>query len=149
MRKIKDIISKPSEALEAMVAGLLKQSQRADFIINMSTFGSENTHDKRKCFGCAATCTIQQLAGKDLTPANISSEIKRADALDFDYEDMESFEMAIESARHGGMWRLFKYFNMDCPEDLEEAGFNLNTSDWDRQIDDVRKFIDVLKREGY
>ena len=111
MRKIKDIISKPSQAIRAMVEGLKAQSLRKDFVIEMGTFGSLQD---QLCAGCAATCAIQQIAGKNFTDWRIEKVLSRANFLYFEMGDLDYFEAIIDFIRQAeGLECLFHYFGID------------------------------------
>ena len=47
-------------ALQAMVDGLKRQSKRKGFMVDMVTFGNVSPET---CYGCAATCTLQEMYG--------------------------------------------------------------------------------------
>lgn len=149
MRKITDIISKPSEALQAMVDGLLEQDKRPDFEVNMSTFGDHN-EDERMCYGCAAACAIQKLAGKNLDAESIFDLYARAGGLGISTKSLDVFETAIDIARQGGLINLFHFFNIyDVPLRLRLGGWSLQTHNWREQLPVVIGFIEKLKKEGF
>jgi hypothetical protein len=90
--------NKPSLAVKAMIEGLRKAKNRSDFKIDMSTFGAS---EDGICFGCAATCAVAQLTGKNLPPKIIDETLDAAKWLGVELEDMESFEAAIDGLRRG------------------------------------------------
>jgi hypothetical protein len=107
MKLIKDIITKPSEALQAMVDGLLEQSKRGDFKIDMDTYG---TYDENNiCCGCAATCTVQKLLNKNLDKENIDYE---SHSEFFGIEDIIEFESVMNEARMGYFSILIYIINL-------------------------------------
>lgn len=143
MRKIKDIISKPSQALQAMIDGLRNQDSRTFFEVDMLTYG---TSRGQTCFGCAATCAIQQITQVNLTPQNIC---KRTDAFLVDEKDMYSFEYAIDTARQGSLGVLFRYFGLKCPEKYLETGWYLFNESWRNKLHLIEEVIIELKKEGF
>jgi len=148
-QEIKSIISKPSEALNAMVKGLYRQSRRKGFKIDMNTYG-DSYHRSKICCGCAATCTIQEIAHKNLIfkkGEDIYYLTTRAEKLDLIKEDVDVFEMAIDSARVGNYDRLFEYFGIS--EYWSKEDFYLSTSNWKEDIPLVRKSIRKLEKAGY
>jgi hypothetical protein len=151
MKKFNEIISKPSEALEAMIKGLRKYSRRKNFEVNMSHFGGSS---EGICFGCAATCTVQQIINKDFTPTTIESAAIRSIALDVVKDDLDRFEYAIDNARSGMMGSLFRYFSIninafDFDTELLDPGFKLGTDNWTEQLPKVRNYIKKIKALGY
>ena len=143
MRKVIDVISKPSQALKAMCDGLEKQSQRRDFKIDMKTFGEVSNG---VCFGCAATCTVQELAKVNLVPNTIYD---RGRALGFDAGDCYNFEFIMDSARAGSLIAIFAYFNLDHKlNPLPFKMWQLNTENWREQLPLVRKGIAKLESEN-
>lgn len=153
---IRNIISKPSEALQAMVDGLLKYSKRKNFRIRMSTFGSidhaPGNINEYICYGCAATCALQQIANKDLNcGTNIGNQEVRARQLGFSIKDENEFEEAMDIARRGNTIDLFYYFRLAPPNNnnLVHPSYGLQTSDWREQIPEVRRHIRALKAAGY
>lgn len=109
MKKVKDIISKPSEAVRAMVDGLKEASKRSDFIIDMNTFGN-NVGDI--CCGCAATCAIQKVFDYNFTAYNIYGKATKATALKADVNDLGHFESAIDELRTGYPRSILMYFHI-------------------------------------
>lgn len=112
LRSIKDLAPKPSDAIKAMCVGLRRQSQRADFCISMGSFGDASFD---MCYGCAATCAIQELAQRDLDVDTIIGVSKRADALGLSRRDMYAFEGLIDRVRRGVFGPLFEYYGMPFP----------------------------------
>jgi uncharacterized protein (UPF0276 family) len=143
MKLIKDIISKPSEALQAMVDGLLEQAQRKDFKIDMLTFGY---YTNKLCYGCTATCTVQKLLNKNLTEENINSDYHSEF---YGIENIREFENVIDSARAGFLKSLFNYFNLG---DKFEENFNnrfwLETDKWKKELLKVEELIKELREKG-
>lgn len=151
MRKIKDIISKPSEALQAMVDGLLEQDARHDFVVEMDFFGYVGETSGR-CFGCAATCAVQKITGVNFTPDDI---LKRYVNTDIFLLDLCKFENIIDTARCSGNLRmLFFYFGyddtfFDIDEKLTMANFSLQNHNWRHELPKVTAHIKLLQEAGY
>ena len=165
--KIRDIIHKPREALQAMVDGLLSQDMRKDFEIDMNTYGLV---DEAICMGCAATCAVQQITGKDITCERFTVDtcdtIKHeAQALGLSQDkasldDLRKFEQAIDRARRGQLVTLFDYFHIEpelinLPEETyrirDDIGIiiEIKTDNWKQQIHYVMKKVKELKELGY
>jgi len=152
-RKIKDLAPKPSDALQAMVDGLKAQSKRDDFEIDMRTFGMKGM---TICFGCAATCAIQQLAGIDFTmKTGISCEMYRAETLNLEIGEMSRFESVIDNARCGNLSNLLRFYYGDewkeetkLPSELVHHGVQLRTDDWRNKIHLFDDIIFQLKMRG-
>ena len=146
MESIKQLIqNKPSIALQAMVDGLKEQSKRKDFKIRMTTFGESNN---KFCYGCAATCTLQKIAGKDLTADNIGLTNDRATFLKFDPIELKSFELAIDEAREGCLYELFNFCGTAVLNKISYYGFRLKTDDWEEQLPIVEKLIKELQTQN-
>ena len=102
-----------SSAIRLMVAGL-KEIPNDSFIIDMDTFGDSDIHDV--CYGCAATCAIQQLADKRLDAGNIMLSKDRAGYLGFKQKELSQFEAIINCLRENYIERtLCEYFGIDDP----------------------------------
>lgn len=145
---LKAIKGKPSIALQHMVDGLLKQSRRKKFRIEMGSFGN---YSRGICFGCAATCAIQHITKINFTPdSSILDEDARAMKMKVNNEELNQFESAIDDARFGWLESLFLFCNL--PESQSKRfsnSFSLNTDDWKEQIPNIRKTIEELKIAGY
>ena len=133
---------KPSDALEYMCDGLLAQDEREDFEVVMSTYGRS---DGRMCFGCAATSTIQQIAGRSLTVSNVKSR----QLIGFDKDELFLFERLINRARLGLLHSLFGF----C--EVAEVGcrewdylWSMRDSNWKSCIPKVRKAIVEMRAKG-
>ena len=143
---------KVSTALQAMIDGLKFQSQRKDFRIDMSTFGDFSDLGNRGnpvCFGCAATCTVQQLSEVNFTDSQINSLEERSRQTIRDSDDLEGFEYAIDSARMGNLISIFNYMgDRDSHEFSDDDRWFLSTDDWQEQLPLVQDFVDMLKLKG-
>jgi hypothetical protein len=149
MLKIKDIVKSPSSALQAMVDGLRSQNERHDFHVDMCTFG-EYDEDMDICFGCAATCAVQEIFGKNLRGHDIVNIFDRADIFGCDIKDIDSFESAINYARLGNMSLLFEYYGYYGPEFLVTLPhLILYTGNWLINLPLVEEYIKELIERGY
>lgn len=102
--------NKPSVAIKAMIEGL-ETIPNGKFKIDMSVFGG-SSNQYNYCYGCAATCTIQQLfAVRFNSTQDIGRPWQRAEILSIHYLDLESFEHAIDKLRRINTIPLLQYFN--------------------------------------
>ncbi len=158
--KIRDIVTKPSQAIHAMCSGLERQSQREDFIVDMYTFGYS---DKDFCYGCAATCAVQEIAGKNLLPSDFSIGNDLAPwaltsrVLNLELQEVAEFEKAIDEARCGNLTWLFHFFGIKEYQDesifehewLEGVARAMSTDNWRDLIPAYREIAKKLASEGY
>ena len=147
MTKIKDIISKPSQALKAMIDGLREQDARQDFKIDMGTYGWVDPG--KVCYGCAATCAVQKVTGINLDIASISLE-NQAHRLGVEESDLDDFQTAIDTARSGSMAELFNYFGIFL-DDMSQWDYRwcLLTDTWKEEIYFVEAVIAEMIEAGY
>ena len=99
-------------AVEAMITGLKNQNDRADFTVFMGSYGEascELANGKKICFGCAATCAIQEYTGVNFDGNSIPNEYARARAIDADVDILRDFEIAIEWLRCGEPYKLCNF----------------------------------------
>jgi hypothetical protein len=154
MTSIKDIVKKPSAALQYMVDGLRNQSKRDGFVIDMNVFGDwrgSRTEDKTRliiCFGCAATCAVQEVFKINYTDESIEYRDLRALVINCDATDLGIFEEAIDEARLGIMDKLFKYFGYSISV-KEGVRFSLRNENWEKQIPLVEEYIKELISLGF
>lgn len=151
MINIKETLKKPSVALQMMMDGLIEQSKREDFEIDMHDFGrSDGT---KMCYGCAATCAIQKIAGKNLTVGNIAYSTDRAKYLGFRHNELRIFEDAIDQARKGDLYTLFEFFySSDYLDDIniyQDRIYLRNAEDWEDKIPEIKRLIADLQKSGY
>lgn len=145
--KIKDKISKPSQALQAMIDGLRTQSQRYDFKIRMGTFGHS---DGAICFGCAATCAVQEIAQTNLSVSAMHYFVDRAAALNFELSGFAEFEGSIDTARYGDMGRLFEYFDLDYSKGQNyNIDLVLRDDDWEKVLPNYEALVARLEKDGF
>lgn len=141
------IKGKPSIALQHMVNGLMKQSKRRNFKINMGTYGT--SHGKI-CYGCAATCAIQSVAKINFTPNLIDHTDDRAKRTKTEVNELDAFEGAINQARQGDLGDLFHFCNIQMSEaNRFNSYFELEGGNWKKELPKVKKTISQLKKSGY
>ena len=136
---------KPSKALECMIEGLIKQSWRTDFVIDMRNYGCIKGGI---CFGCAATCTIQQIANKNFNSSVITSLRSRAKFLNFSPEELNEFEIAMDYARSGYLPCLFLFLGFACERDIWCNRWFMTSGGWEQEIPKIRKAIQEMKEQG-
>ena len=102
------IFTKPSEFLQAMIDGLA--SIESDQRIAMDTYGAVDEGDQI-CYGCAATWTLQKLAGRKLTMDEVAAggSSYGRDGLNERAPRICSFESAINQARQGALEPLARF----------------------------------------
>ena len=136
MKSIKEIVPTPIDALQVMVDSLKEFDKAPDFEVYMGSWGAQR---EGICIGCAATCTIQKIAEKRLTTSVIWDCESRAKFLDFDFDDLNAFENAIDQCRSGrleGLWAF--YGTEDCPKN---TFWYLGNFEWRDNLEKVEKFI--------
>ena len=130
MKSIKEVLPKPSDAINAMIVGLMEiPKKNKNFKVDMGTFG---TKDGNICYGCAATCTTFQALNKKITGDNIDG-LFREESNQYP-DDIGRFESVIDELRMGDLDFLFEFYGLDIvypdeylseiysdftPEDLE------------------------------
>lgn len=140
------------KAVEAMLIGLQEQNKRKDFKIVMETFGRsfDNT-----CFGCAATCAIQQLTGVNFNSYDIRHEWLRAYAVETDVSDLNDFEMSINDLREGMLHGLIIYFGKsEAIDDLHvryeimhiQKSLPRLLNDWSNNLQPYYNLLNFLKQ---
>lgn len=151
MTTIRNFISKPSEAVNAMLTGLNHYDEAPWFDIDMGTYGASYGVSKDDiCFGCAATCALQQITSKDFTPTTIRTTETRAAALGLTVQDLAHFEGVINHLRLGEVKPLFNYFGIKrVPKKLQDPGFSLLTQNWKEEFNKVQAYVELLEKEGY
>lgn len=102
---------KAYEIIQAMMKSLENPTVKLD----LTTYGEVKEKNimglfKREvCYGCAATNTICQISGIKLNVNNISFRSNRSQAINSDYNFLESFEYAIDSLRRGDITNYNHY----------------------------------------
>jgi hypothetical protein len=128
------------KAIEAMVNGIKNQMEREDFKFYFTSFGAAHNGI---CYGCAATCTIQEIAGKNLDKNNIDDVVFRAKALNFESHDLVKFEGAIDSMRQSNLYPILKY--MLNTRDLGDAMNYFGEVIGEKTNNDPKKMYQVKK----
>ena len=113
MISIKEQVPTISKAIRLMVTGL-REIPNESFKVAMGTFGVWN-ESKGICFGCAATCTIQQIASKRFEGKEIDWTYSRAEYLSFDSKELDEFERMINEIRQGYFSvQVTSFYNLNC-----------------------------------
>ena len=155
---LKAINSKPSTALRYMVIGLKRIRKQKNFNLKMVDY----LYIKDEvCFGCVATCTMQVLAGVDITN-NVTLENdgpilskNRAKMFGVYETELKVFEQSIDEARAGRLLYLFefcgaysRYFGFSERKQYSREDWYLGSDDWEEQLPDVQKTIQELRLLG-
>lgn len=153
---LEKIEGRPSVALQFMLDGLLDVNNQVDSVIDMQTFGEArsipNSEERKICFKCAATVTIERLFNHVFTPDEISTPSSRHDAINLNTTEGVYFEHVMDSARRGDLKRLFEFCNIEYTPNLWNLfndHFFLSTSNWKIQVPVIEKIIENLKKLGY
>lgn len=143
-------ITKPSEALEAMVRGLRATKESGGKRqINMQSFGE---YDNGVCYGCCATYALAEL----IPDIQISEKLNDVVRLNVAIRNtnkpnasrVSDFEMAMSSLRRGDMRRLFEFFGADTAAINMQAPWGLSEGNWEQQLPFVEMTIKMLKSRG-
>lgn len=136
-------ISTPAEAIEAMIAGLREHRKWEQFRVDMDTFGEV---ENGVCFGCAATCTLQQLAGRQFDHDDLWSREYRAQRLHESLEAVRVFELAIDRFRNGVVDLLFDFFHVtEYPQPAEGENWELTTETWEAELPLVEAYLQKVR----
>jgi hypothetical protein len=117
MIDIKTLCPTAEAAVRAMIAGIKAQVLRKDFYINMNSFGNYHTNQNGNgephilCYGCAATCTMQEIMHRNFTPPEIVGSTNRAMALDVDPSQLSTFEQAVDGMRRGCIGDILVFYH--------------------------------------
>lgn len=152
-------ISKPSEALEAMVRGLLGTKEpkpgRTEQV-NMLDFGTWR-EEGNICFGCCATYTLQALCPDVVIDANNTNGLRRNDEIKrkkgVDTSEIAEFENAMDDVRLGSMESLFDFFELseDDKRKMDRHILRvpyLTQTAWEADIPAVQDYIKLLQHFG-
>jgi hypothetical protein len=161
MRTVIDLAPKPSDALEAMYIGLKNVKRRRGFKLNMQTFGKKSfLYEKPICFGCAATCALEQLSGKKL----LFSKIKKhqlwthedlASYYKVDFEKFIKFELALDKARKGSLRELMTIYGFRYHHLLTRSIIDLSNSLYiqesnvEEELPKLKELYTKLREQGY
>lgn len=145
MRRIKELAPKYSDAIRAMIDGLKKQSAREDFVIVMNTYGRCNNYI---CFGCAATCTIQELSGKNYKHKVIRDFTSKALYTNIFASDLANFESCIDDFRAGITCSLLWFYDLE-DVDFPVPDWYLSTDNWQEELPKVENYLEEVIKLGY
>ena len=124
-------------AIQAMIDGLFAADRRADFVIDMATYGSASD---TICYGCAATCALQQITNCQLTHKTIYC---KGQYLDDDIYFIRRFESAIDSFREGISVPLQVFCGVHIPPHYHT--WHLTTSNWKQEIYQIQEYVQELR----
>jgi hypothetical protein len=117
----------PSSAVRAMVNGLRNQDRRADFQVDMGSFGLVH---RGVCFGCAATCALQEATGRNFTVRDITEHC------------LSDWELMIDGLRSGFVKGLLNYYEVDSFDfDLPY----LSTENWRDNLEPYERLATYLE----
>ena len=108
-------------AVDAMIGGLKSQNKRADFVVDMCSFGEVHYFEgsgRKTCVGCAATCAVQELFNLDFDSTNIGNCSTRAAAINVLEQTAGSFEEAIDDLRIGNVLPLTNFCQLEAYDHL-------------------------------
>ena len=144
----REILGKPSSALQAMVDGL--RSCGPNFVVYMNSFGHI---ENGICYGCAATCCIQKATGKQY--ADFLEKYPDENPEDYasfygiSVEEFSDFEGAMDLARRGFISSLLDYFDIDAGSHYQwDSRFKLDDGNWQTQLFLVDEVIADMKAAG-
>ena len=149
--RLDEMMTKPSEALQYMVDGLIEQDASEGRAVDMGGFFKVRDG---VCFACAAVCCLQRLVDGAFDSPEEEDAKKRAEGLEVHYSELVEFEGAMDNARIGRMRRLFRFFNLEAEFErdvLWQYGipFCLYQHSWKEELPKVVKIIEELKQKGY
>jgi len=164
---------KPSEWVQYMCDGLEQQSERGGFSVDMTLFWMYDPNEEM-CFGCAATCALQEALGVDFQsdfrrPHRHNSRTWSPFNKEVDAMAYKRVEEAIDWLRIGTfVWfiQVMSELNgFDTDEFTAKAkhdavlrralGYgssglpSLLTCNWKEQLPHYRELIEPLRRIGY
>ena len=114
MRLIKELAPKPSDAIIAMLEGIEASKPNKEFILDFSTFGRSG---QTLCYGCAATCAVQQLSGIRFEVGHqIDNLTQRSELTKIKPIGLRGFELAIDDFRLGKVGLLSQFYAIQLPK---------------------------------
>ncbi len=137
-------LGKPSTAIQAMFDGLHAQDDRPGFEIQMTTFGYEAAGI---CYGCAATCTVQQVMGINFTPEEVERHTNIFKGIESD--DVATFEGALDKLRKGEPYKLLELFSVCSSGLASRQDWYLTSRDWKEALPKVEAYRDRLIAAGH
>ncbi len=152
---IRDYIKLPSEVVQLMIDAL--SEDREGFEVDMDRFGGIYTTDllnnQTVCLGCAATKTLEKLAGIQFTPKTIVHCGLRSEHTGFAEREVRDFEIAIDALRGCYLNSFAEYtkevipgFPISLP--APECAWGLETHNYKQQLPIVQQYADLLKSQG-
>lgn len=142
------IQSKPSLALQYAIDGIYKQSKRPDFIVAMYTYGDYDP-DRDLCFGCAATCAIQEIANINFNSETIYDHHTRAMSVHCSDDQLQTFELAIDKARVGHFNLLSRFCGLNIDLAVKECPSKQSLYLVDKALHYLTKGRDAYKALGF
>lgn len=144
---------KLSDIIYFMVYSLIKQSERAEFKVDMDTYGVSN---KTFCFGCAATCAIQEMSGVRFEVEDTYSVFQErvCSALGIRYEDEKRIEWFFNSLRLSDDYSILDldaHPDMKITDQMMKELTNvpaLTSETWKQNIGKFVKLADKWSAEG-
>ena len=151
------LTKRPSVAVRAMITGLHKADAREDFKINMNTFGKKF---ENICYGCAATCAIQEIAGIEYMPTQPVDLLSDRALILFgksytldNQNNLFDFELAIDNFRCGKPEFLLKIYGIKETVKnhhlFKHQNWSLTNKSWKVEIPRIENYIILLERQGY
>lgn len=142
MKTLKQLCNNdPLVAIKATIDGLLTQ-ERFDWLkLDMTVYAmtGERPDGTKICCGCAASFAVLQL-NFPVTVPSISTDLfvnNRPRLLGLAYDDLETFERAIDNLRQGYAESLFDYFGVPFDGDPYfdvEHPFLLSNHQWESEL---------------
>lgn len=136
-----------------MCAGLKAAGRRKRFSIDMDTYGYYDAI-KDICYGCAATCTLQQLSRHEFQPHELDFVSERARGIGLSYgqgaELFRDFEITLDLARRGKIEELFLFFHLPVTAAKPYMDlWHLTTDNWRKEIKKVEQTAKQMKKDGF
>ena len=153
MRSLFSLAPKPSDLIQAMITGLKFQDSREDFFVDMGSFAGKRPSfgdEGETCFGCAATCALQQLSGVNLTSkiGGLHSSYIRSSVYKLDPLEVSDFEIAIDALRKGDCATIIGLYGVSHRQWPEMNLPMLRTDNWRKKIMYYQRLVEALKVKG-
>ncbi len=148
---IRDAVTKPSQALEAMVEGLTNTDGVGVAMGEFYSIGRLSARGGEMCFGCAATHTLRALTKKELpVDGMLIGTTARCQFWGFDdWDEVNRFEQAMDTARLGDLSELFGFLGKDPSSAVPFSDkFTLVDYNWERELPLVKALISDLQADG-
>lgn len=148
MKTMKDYAPKPSDAIRAMIDGLRASKTWDRFHVDMGSYGK---NIGVTCYGCAATCAIQQATGIMFHWNGIAQPSLRASKVNVTLDDLSEFEIAIDAFRRGAVEWIFRYYEIlpeDTPRLYGSESWALHGNDWEDELPLVEKYLEKVIAAG-